>query len=160
MTKRLLNRIKEKYYVEPSEYRITNFNAHDIYSSLTAYLDEFFRDSLPVINDGLFQGYIRICPTGLAHLIRIIFCQAVENSEIQAHIYISENEFSIYIKNCTNQKELERIEYIASKTGLSILHINDTFVKLYAEIVTSQICKIYARDSKLFTMYLEEAFFL
>ena len=160
MTEGILNRIKEKYYVEPHDYRISDFSAQDIYCSLTSYLDEFFRDALPVINDGLFQGYIRICPTGLAHLIRMIFCQAVENSAIQAHIYISEKEFAIYFKNCTNQKELERIKYIASKSGLSILHINDTFVKLYAEIVTSQICKIYARDSKLFTMYLEEAFFL
>ena len=134
MNLKAFNRIKENYYVEPTEYIIRNFSIQDVNCSLSSYIDEFFRDSLPVIVDGFSQGYVKICPSGLANLIKIIFCQAVEKSDIRAHIYIGEEEFSIYLKNFNEEKELERMTRMASLSGLTAVRIDDSLIKFCVKL--------------------------
>lgn len=144
---------------EPTEYDVLTIPTADLFVATKTFLDEYYKDTAEFYEERGVFGVVRLSPSGLAYLIKII-TNATYKRQISKTVFsLERGRVVISLYHTLDDDFLRKIRLVAEKTGLTLNDSKPGHLTLHIDLEESKSLQIYARDQKLFGFYLNIAFF-
>ena len=145
---------------EPTDYSTIQISLNDISTSLDKFINQFFGGTITVSSPKIAMGYVKIAPSRLAYLIKVLVNQYYSDNPPKTSINIENEGLSITVEYCEQINDTDTLKKIFESAGLVLQEESERSLHYFSPALTSKSIRVYAGDPTFLYAYLLEVFFV